>query len=93
MTMRISSQRGRLVISSPSEEGDRDTDEDPGDENQLLPNNLSRCQRLAGATADLSTSKGNIFLSARDKQEVAGPLVDVTSKRNKGSTVNTFLLT
>ena len=33
MTMRISSQRGRLVISSPSEEGDRDTDEEPGDEN------------------------------------------------------------
>ena len=31
--------RGRLVILPPNDQGDRDTDEDSGDENELLPNN------------------------------------------------------
>ena len=34
--------RGRLVILPPKDESDRDTDEDSGDENELLPNNLNR---------------------------------------------------
>ena len=83
--------RGKLVILSPNDEGDRDTDEDSGEENELLPNNLNRSQLLAGATVDLSTSSGNISLGAGDEEEVAGPSVDVPSKRNKGSNVNTFL--
>ena len=36
-------------------------------------------------------SDGNISLGAGDKEEVVGPSVDVTSKRNKGSKVNAFL--
>ena len=32
---------GRLVILPPNDEGDRDTNEDSGDENELLPNNLT----------------------------------------------------
>ena len=51
--MRISSQ-GRLVFLLPNDEADKDTDEDSGDENELLPNNLNRSQLLAGATVDLS---------------------------------------
>ena len=31
--------RGRLVILPPNDQGDRDTDEDSGDENELLPKN------------------------------------------------------
>ena len=53
-----------MFILPPSNEGDRDTDEDLGDENELLPNNLNRSQLLAGATVDLSTSSGNISLGA-----------------------------
>ena len=34
--------RGRLVMLPPNDESDRDTDEDSGDENELLPNNLNR---------------------------------------------------
>ena len=83
--------RGRLVILPPNDETDRDTDEDSGDENELLPNNLNRTQLLAGATADLSISSGNISLGPRDEEEVAGPSVDIPSKRNKGSKVNAFL--
>ena len=71
MTMRISSQEGRLVILPSNDEGDRDTDEDSGDEKELLPNNLNRSQHLAGATVDLSTSSGNISLGAGDEEEVA----------------------
>ena len=41
--------RGRLVILPPNDEGDRDTDEDSGDENELLQNNLKRNQLLAVA--------------------------------------------
>ena len=33
--------RGRLVTLLRNNKGDRDTDEDSGDENQLLPNNLN----------------------------------------------------
>ena len=33
--------RGRLVTLLRTNKGDRDTDEDSGDENQLLPNNLN----------------------------------------------------
>ena len=83
--------RGRLVILPPNDKGDRDTEEDSGDENKLFPNNLNRGQLLAGAAADLSTSNGNISLGAGDEEEVAGPSVDVPSKRNKGSNVNAFL--
>ena len=83
--------RERLVILLPSDEGDRDTDDDSGDENELLPNNLNRIQLLTGATFDLSTSSGNISLGVGDEEEVAGPSVDVLSNRNKGSKVNAFL--
>ena len=84
--------RGRLVFLPSNNEGDRDTDEDSGDENELLPNNLNRSQLLAGATVDLSISSGNIsLLGAGDEEEVAGPSVDVPSKRHKGSKVNAFL--
>ena len=31
--------RGRLVILPPNDQGDRDTDEDSGDESELLPKN------------------------------------------------------
>ena len=58
--------------------------------NELLPNNLNRSQLLGGATVDLNTSSGNISLGAGDEEEVAGRSVDVLSKRNKGSKVNTF---
>ena len=34
--------RGRLVILPLNNEGDRDTDENSGHENELLQNNLSR---------------------------------------------------
>ena len=60
-------------------------------ETELPPNNLKRSQLLAGATIDLSTSSGNILLGPGDEEEVAGPSVGVTSKRNKGSKVNAFL--
>ena len=84
--------RGRFAILPPNDKRDRDTDEDSGDENELLPNNLNRSQLLAGATVDLSISSGNIsLLGARDEEEVAGPSVDVPSKRHKGSKVNAFL--
>ena len=68
--------RGKLVSLPPNEVGDRDTDEDSGDENELLLNNLNRSQLLAGATADLSASSGNISIVAGDEEEVAGPSVD-----------------
>ena len=51
---------GRLAILPTIDEGDRDTYEDSGGENELLPNNLNRSQLLAGAAIDLSTSSGNI---------------------------------
>ena len=83
--------RGKIGYLSPNNEGYRDTDDDSGDENELLPNNLNRSQLFAGATVDLSPSSGNILLGAGDEVEVAGPSVDVPSKRNKGSKVNAFL--
>ena len=82
-----------MVILPPNNEADRDTDEDSGDENELFLNNLNGSQLLAGATVDLSTSSGNISLGAGDEEEVAGPLVEVPSKMNKGSKVNAFLFT
>ena len=33
---------GRLVTLLPNNKGDKDTEEDSGDENELLPNNLNR---------------------------------------------------
>ena len=48
--------------------GDRDTNQDWGDENELLPNNL-KSQLLAGATADHSTSSDNILVGAGDEEE------------------------
>ena len=45
--------------------------------------NLNRSQLLAGANGDLSTSSGNISLGAGDEEEVVGPYVGVSSKRNK----------
>ena len=83
--------RVRLVILPPKDDNDRDNDEDSGDENEILRNNLNRSQLLAGATVDFSTSSGNISLGAGDEEEVAGHSVDVPSKRNKGSKVNVFL--
>ena len=77
-----------MVILPPNDEGDRKTDEDSGDENELLPD---RSQLLAGATVDLSTSSGNVSLGTGDKEEVAGPSVGVPSKGSKGSKVNAFL--
>ena len=79
--------RRSLVTLPPNNEGHRDTDEDSGDENELHPSNVNRRQLLAGATVDLSTSSSNISLGAGDEEEVGGPLVDVGSKRNKGSKV------
>ena len=80
-----------MVILPPNDEGDRKTDEDSGDENEILPDNLNRSQLLAGATVDLSTSSGNVSLGTGDKEEVAGPSVGVPSKGSKGSKVNAFL--
>ena len=80
-----------MVILPSNDEGDRDTDEDSGDENELLENNLNRNQLSAGATVNLSTSSGNILLGAEDEGEVACLSVDVPSKSNKGSKINTFL--
>ena len=73
--------RGRLVILPPNDEGDRGTNKDSGDQNELFPSNLNRSQLLAGATVDLSTSSGNNSLGGEDEEEVAGPSVDITSKR------------
>ena len=75
--------RGRFAILPPNDERDRDTDEDSGDENEFLPNNLSKSQLLAGATVDLGTSNDNILLGAGDEEEVAGLSFDVSSKGNK----------
>ena len=80
--------RGRLFILPLNAEGDRDTDEDSGDENEVPPNGS---QLLGGATVDLSTSSGNISQCLGDEEEVADPPVDVPSKRNKGSKANAFL--
>ena len=80
-----------MVVLPPNGKGDIDTDEDWGDGNELLPNNLNRSQLLAGSAADLRTSRGNTSLDAGDEEEVAGPSVDVPSERNKGSQVNTLL--
>ena len=80
--------RGRLFILPLNAEGDRDTDEDSGDENEVLPNGS---QLLGGATVDLSISSGNISQCLGDEEEVADPSVDVPSKRNKGSKANAFL--
>ena len=71
--------------------GDRDTDEDSEDEDELLPNMLERNQLSAGPTADLSTLSGNILLGAGDEEQVGGPSVDVASKRSKGLQANAFL--
>ena len=73
----------RLVIFSPNNEGDRDIDEDSGDQNELTIINLNRSQLLAGATFDLSTSSSNISLGAGDEEEVAVLSLDVPSKRKK----------
>ena len=73
----------RMVILPWNNEGDRDTNEDSGDENELLSNNLNRSQLLSGATVDLSTSSGNISPGSGDEEEVAGLSADVPSKRNK----------
>ena len=81
----------RLVILPRNNESYRDTYEDSGDQNELLPNNLNRSQLVAGATVDLGISSSNISLGAGHEEEVAGPPVDVPSKRNKGSKVNAFL--
>ena len=48
-------------------------------------------QFLACATVNRSTLSGNILLGAEDDKEVAGPSVDIPSRRNKGSKVNVFL--
>ena len=60
-----------MFILPPNDEGDSDTDEDSRDENELLLSNLNRSKLLAGATAELNTSCGNILLCAGDKEKVA----------------------
>ena len=72
-----------MVILTPNNEGDRDTDEDSRDENELLPNNLNWSQLLTCATVQVSISNGTISLGASDEEEVRGPSVDVPSKKNK----------
>ena len=42
-----------------------------------------RIQLLGDVTVDLSTSSGNNLLVVGDEEELAGPSVDVPSKRNK----------
>ena len=42
-----------MVVLPPNHEVDRETDEDLGDENKVLPTKLDRGQFLAGATVDL----------------------------------------
>ena len=92
MTMSISSQEENWFILPLKDKGDRDTDEDSGDENEVLLKSLSRSQLLAGVTVDLSTSSGNISQGAGDEEEVADPSVDVPSKKkNKGANANAFL--
>ena len=59
-----------MVILPPNDEGDRDTNEDSGDKNELLPNSLNRSQLLAGVTVNLLAS-GNISLGTGDEEEVA----------------------
>ena len=83
LTLNITCQRGRLVILPLNTEGDRDTDEDSEDENELHLKNLNKSNLLAGASFDLSISSDNIGLGAGDKEDVAGPSVDVPSKGNK----------
>ena len=84
--------RGRLVVLPLNEKGDRDTNDDSGDKNELPSNNLNKCQLSTGATIDLSTSSGKLLLGAGDEDQVAGPSVDVPSKKNRRSKVNPFLL-
>ena len=60
--------RVRFIILSPSDAFDSDTNEDSGDENELLPSNLNWSQFLAGANVDLSTSGGNILLGSGDEE-------------------------
>ena len=55
LTIGISSEGEDWLFLPQNDEGDRDTDEDSGGENELLPNNLNRSQLSARATADLST--------------------------------------
>ena len=55
LTIGISPEGEDWLFLPPNDEGDRDTDEDSGGENELLPNNLNRSQLSARATADLST--------------------------------------
>ena len=55
LTIGISSEGEDWLFLPPNDEGDRDTDEDSGGENELLPNNLNRSQLSARALADLST--------------------------------------
>ena len=52
--------RRRLVILPPNDEGNKYTNENSGDENELLLNNLNRRPLLADVTVDLITSSGNI---------------------------------
>ena len=82
---------GKIGYYNSKRRGDRDTDEDSEDENELVPKNLSRSQLLAGATADLSTSSDKILPGAGDEEEVAGLSVEVPSKRNTGLKVYAFL--
>ena len=80
-----------LVILPSNNEGDRNTDEDSEDENELLPNNISRSKLLAGAAVDLSASSGNILLGVGDKEEVPDPSINVPSKWNERSKVHALL--
>ena len=49
--------KGRLVVLSPNNEGDRANDEYSGAENELLLNALNRSQLIAGATINLAQNR------------------------------------
>ena len=80
---------GRLVILPPNDEGERDTDEDSRDENELLLNNLNISQ--VAPLLLILVHHVAIFLGAGGEEEITGPSTDLPSKRNNGSKVNTFL--
>ena len=60
--------RGNLFILPPAQVDGRDTDEDSGDEDELIPNNLNGNQLLANAHVDLNTSNGHVVIGKINKR-------------------------
>lgn len=81
---------GNVVIIPSSNVDGRDTDEDYGDENELVPNNLNRNQLLANAQVDLNTSNGNVSFGENTVNQgdevMPGPLVKIHSRENTKKT-------